>query len=234
MASGDIQIKAMARKPGKSISRQMRSNKLIPSVVYGPKTENTYFAITELDATRYSTRAFENSIFTLKSDDKKLNGMRVLKKDVTIHPVHRRPIHLDFYAPDMTQTVRVSVEIKYEGKSHGERNGGIFQALRRDVEVECLPADIPDSFIVPIEDMELGDVIHVSALNMPSSDVKLITSTEEAIASVVAAKEAKEETPAVAASEEEGQAVSGETAGAAKSSGETPNSNSEKKSEEKK
>ena len=225
MASEEIQITAIPRQPGKSLSRQMRLDKLIPSVVYGPKTKNTYFAINELDAIRYSARAFENSIFTLKSDDKKLNGIRVLKKEIVVHPVHRRPIHLDFYAPDMAQAVRVSIEIKYEGKSRGERDGGIFQALRRDVEVECLPSHIPNSLTVNIEDMELGSVIHVSALTMPNQDVKLITSEEEAIASIVAAKEEKEVAPAA------GEAASDE---AAVPTGEAPGDGAEKKPDEKK
>ena len=212
MSSGDIQITAVARKPGKSTSRQMRSSRMIPAVVYGPKVKNLCLAITELDATRYSGRSFENSIFTLKSEDKNLNGMRVLKKDVSVHPVHRRPVHLDFYAPDMTQTVKVSVEVKYEGKPQGEKDGGIFQVLRRDVEVECLPSDIPESFTVNVEEMNLGDVIHVSALTMPSADVKLLTSTEEALASIVAAKE-EEEVVAEPAAEEaaEGAASEGDS-----------------------
>ena len=190
MNTNQIQLKASPRQPGKRISRKMRSDKFIPSVVYGPQVKNTYFAITELDATRYSTRAFENSIFILKSNDKKLNGIRVLKKEVSTHPLNGRPIHIDFYAPNMSETVKVNLEIKYTGKSEGEKNGGIFQALRRDVEVECLPTNIPDFINFDITNMNLGDVVHTSALDIPE-EVKLITSEGEAIASIVSAKEEK-------------------------------------------
>ncbi len=195
-AHEEIEIKAILRTPGKRVSRSMRSQKLIPSVVYGPKVDSHYFAITELEATRYSARAFDNSIFILKSEDTKLNGMRVLKKNISIHPVHRQPTHFDFYAPDMTQTVKVAVEINYEGRSRGEKNGGIFQALRRDVEVECLPTDIPSSLTVNIEPMELGDVLHVSHITPPHQGIKILTPPEEPMASVVAAKKEAEAPPA--------------------------------------
>lgn len=202
----EIQIKAIPRQPGKGLTRSMRSSKLVPSVVYGPKVENAYFYITELDAARYSTKSFENSIFTLKSEDKKIDGMRVLKKEVAVHPVHRRPIHLDFYALDMNQTVRVNIAIHYKGKAQGEREGGIFNALRRDVEVECLPTHIPDFFTINVENMQLGKVLHVSDLDLPG-DVRLLTTGEEAIASVVAAKEKQEATTASESSPESGEAA---------------------------
>ena len=182
-----IPIQAIPRPPGKSTARKLRAKRLIPSIVYGPQIPNICFAIRELDASRYSAKKFDNSIFILQSEDKKLHGISVLKKNLTLHPIHGRPVHLDFYALNMSQTVKVRVEIKYQGKSLGERNGGIFQPLRRDVEVECLPTTIPHTLTVDITDMNLGDVLHASTLSIPE-DVKLITSKKEAIASIVTAR----------------------------------------------
>lgn len=201
MTTEPISIQAIPRRAGKSVARQLRAQKLIPSVVYGPKTKNLCFAVRELDAIRYSAKNFENSIFVLQSEEQVLNGLSVLKKEVAIHPVHGCPVHLDFYAPDMSQSVRIGIEIKYTGKSQGERDGGVFQALRRDVEVECLPTGIPHAIEVDITDMNLGDVLHTSKLDIPEG-VKLITSKEEAIASIVAAREDNSDRAATSGGEE--------------------------------
>src|SRR5689334_12626900 len=109
MASQNLTIEVKSRTAGKHFSRTSRSGGEIPAVVYGPKIKPLNFTLTEKDATKYIKRGFENTIFTLKSDNKDLNGLKVLRKDIDRHPVSRRPIHLDFIAPDMTKTVRVKV-----------------------------------------------------------------------------------------------------------------------------
>jgi len=185
-----LEIKVGPRKPGKHYSRSLRDERKIPAVVYGPKTDNIAFYLGENDAVKCSGHEFENAIFVLKSEDNQLNNMKVLKKDASFHKVNRRPIHLDFYALDMAATVRVHVELKFEGKSEGEREGGVFNALRREVEVECLPTDIPENFNVDISQLKLNDVVHVSDLNIPES-IKLITSPEDTICNVAQVEEEK-------------------------------------------
>lgn len=204
MAQQNLTIEVKTRTPGKHMSREARSNKQIPAVVYGPKTKSLSFLMGEQDATKYSRRAFENTIFTLKSDDKELNGLKVLRKALAIHPLSRRPIHLDFFAPDMTKAVRVNVELRFTGKALGTGEGGLFSAVRREVEIECLPTEIPDSFEVDISPLGLNQSMHVSDVKLPAS-VKLITSPQETIAicsiveEIVAAPVAAATTDAAAA-----------------------------------
>jgi len=102
MAGTQIQLKAVTRKTGKHNSRSLRVNKMIPAVCYGPKTDNFNFSLAENDVIKYSSSKYDNEIFKLTSDDKNIDGLLVLKKDMTIHPVSRRPVHLDFLVPDMT------------------------------------------------------------------------------------------------------------------------------------
>ncbi|MCB0392634.1 MAG: 50S ribosomal protein L25, partial [Bdellovibrionales bacterium] len=166
-------------------------------------------SISEIEATKYSRLEFENTIFTLKSDDKSIDGLRVLKKSADVHPKSRRPIHIDFYAVDMLSEVRVHVKVKYVGKPEGVMSGGIVQEIRHDVEVECLPNNIPDVIELDITSMKLHDTLHASDLKLPE-DVVLITSPEEALVSVA---EPKAEEPAAEASAE---ATSTETAAAEK------------------
>lgn len=192
MADQQIKIKAVPRKVGKHNSRSLRNEKLIPAVLYGPKTENMNLSITELDVTRYSSRKFENEIFTLTSEDSALNGLRVLKKDVTIHPVSRRPVHVDFFVPDMTQKVKVEVEVRFEGTAKGTKEGGIFNILQRKIEIECLPTSIPTFFSVDVTGLAVGDVLHVSDLKIAETEaLKVWTSKDETLATVSQTKEDK-------------------------------------------
>jgi len=144
--------------------------------------------LAENDAIRFSKRAFENTIFTLKSSDKGLDGVKVLRKAIAIHPLSRKPIHLDFYALDMSKTVRVNVELRFSGKSLGVADGGVFNTVRRDVEVECLPTAIPEFFDVDVSNLGLNESMHVSDVKFPEG-LKLVTSPQETIATVAMVEE---------------------------------------------
>ncbi len=207
-----ILLTATTRVQGKHNSRLLRRSKQTPAVVYGPKIDSLNFSISEIDADRYTKSQYENTIFILKSDDSKLNKLKVLKKALVRHPASRRPVHLDFYALDMTQTVRVNVEIRFsEGKSAGEIEGGVRQELRRDVEVECLPTEIPDFFEIDITDLELGGTVHASAITLPDG-VKLMTNDTEAVITIAQPAEEEPEPVAAAADGEAAPAGAGEAA----------------------
>lgn len=184
----NLTITAHPRVPGKGTSRGLRNQRMVPAVVYGPKNENFSFAIPELDATRYSRHGFENTIFTLKSDDSKLNGLKVLTKAIDVHPVSRRPIHMDFFAPDMTQVVRVEVEVRLVGKAAGVAEGGLVSQVKREVEIECLPLEIPEFFELDISHLQLDESVHVSDIKFPTG-VKLISSEDDTIASCAIVEE---------------------------------------------
>lgn len=235
-------IEAKPRTAGKHFNRKARREMQIPAVVYGPKTKAVNFTISEQDAIRYSRRGFENTIFTLKSTDEGLNGLKVLRKDIDIHPLSRKPIHLDFFAPDMTKAVRVNVELRFVGKALGVGEGGVFSAIRRDVEIECLPTEIPDFFEVDVSNIGLNQSMHVSDVNFPAN-VKLITSPTETIASVAIVEEivaaptpdatAAAATPDAAAAA--GAAAPGAAPGAAPAAGAAaPAAGGDKKDEKKK
>lgn len=184
----NLKIAADARQPGKATSRGLRSERAVPAVVYGPKTKPLNISIPLNDAVKYSARSFENSIFTLESKDSSINGVKVLRKSLDIHPVTRRPIHMDFFAPDMTQKVRVNVEVRLTGKAAGTADGGLVTMVRRDVEVECLPLEIPEFFELDVTPLGLNQSMHASDLNIPEN-VKLITGAEETIVTCAEVKE---------------------------------------------
>lgn len=189
----NIEIYVKNRQPGKGEARRLRRNQWIPSVLYGFNKKNKPFAIPALEATKYSSHQYDNNIFILKSEeDKELNEVQVLKKDVSLDPLTRSPLHMDFYAIDMNKPIRVNVELKFVGKTLGEKEGGVFNVMRRDVEIECLPADIPKSFPVDISHLTIDDVIHVSDIQFPKK-MKLVTHPTETVGTVSVIKEESEE-----------------------------------------
>jgi large subunit ribosomal protein L25 len=189
MAMQEIKINANPRAAGKATSRGLRMERAVPAVVYGPKTKPLSFSLHENDAVKYARMGFENAILTLESNDKDLNGMKVLRKAIDIHPVTRRPIHMDFFAPDMSQAVRVHVEVRMTGKARGTADGGLVTVVRRDIEIECLPLEIPAFFELDVTEMGLNESMHVSDIKFPEK-VKLITSSDETL---VTCSEVKEE-----------------------------------------
>ncbi len=184
-------LTAQTRKPGKSTSRAFRRDMWIPSVVYGPKSENKSFAISYSEFLKLKLTD-ENTIITLSSDqDAELNNRKVMIKKVDRNAHKNTIIHIDFYEPDMTATIKVEVEIVFEGKSVGVTDGGAFEILKRQIEVECLPTEIPETIAVDITKYKIKDSILVSDVPIPSN-MKLVTSEDIAIARVTETRETKE------------------------------------------
>ncbi|MBS1972480.1 MAG: 50S ribosomal protein L25 [Bdellovibrionales bacterium] len=206
-----IELTMEARETGKHNSRALRNAAKVPGVIYGA-VENTNVFVDVRDVLKYNTRAYENALFNVKSSINKANGKVVLIKSVDVHPLTRRPVHVDFFALDMTKTVRVNVEVRLEGKPIGLSEGGLLNVVQRQIEIECLPTEIPDFFTADVSNLGVGDALHVSDLNV--GNVKVISRPEDTIA-VVAVQEEEAATPAAAAAPAAGAAAPAAAAPAA-------------------
>lgn len=200
-----IELNVEPRTTGRAESRSLRIKKMVPGVIYGA-IENAHISLHVNDILKYNSRAYENALLNIKSSNPKLNGKVALIKDVYVHPLTRRPEHVDLFALDMTKTVRVSVEIKLEGKAIGISEGGLLNIVARQVEVECLPTEIPDFIIVDVSNLGVGDSIHASELTIPAG-VKLISRPELTIAAVVEQEEEVIAAPVAAATPAAGAAA---------------------------
>jgi large subunit ribosomal protein L25 len=183
-----IELLVSDRSIGKANSRASRVAQKIPAVLYGPKHKPVNLLMDELAVTRYGGRKFESTIFVLKSSDTTLNKMNVLFKKVQNHPVNRRPTHVDLYALDMTATIRVNIALRFEGKPTGLADGGMLQTIMREVEVECLPTDIPDEIVADVTHLGVGDALHVSDLKV-AGDVKIVSAETLTVATVAVISE---------------------------------------------
>lgn len=206
------------RGNGKHNNRALRKSMKVPGVIYGAIT-NVNISMAENDVIRFNSRKFDNALFTLKSSIKDANGKVVLIKSVDIHPLTRRPVHADLYALDLTKTVRVSIEIKTEGRPAGLSEGGLLSIVNRTVEIEVLPTDIPDSLTVDVSHLGVGESVHVSELKLPPG-VKMMSAADLTLAVVNTIDEEAAATPAVAAAA--AAPVAGATAAAAPAAGGKP------------
>ena len=171
-----------ARSIGKSTCRALRKERKIPGIIYGAiKNQNVF--LNESDILKYNTRKYDNTLFTLKSSVSEANGKIALIKSVDVNPLSRKPVHVDLYALDLTKPVRVSVEVKIEGKPIGLADGGLLNIVNRELEIEVLPNDIPDNITVDVSNLGVGDSIHVNDLQL-AKGVKVISAPELTIAVV--------------------------------------------------
>ena len=204
--SKEITLKVEPREVGKGHSRKTRRMNFVPAIVYGSGVKNMPVCLDRRLLEKYSGHEFENQIFVLNSNMKDLNSKHVLIKKIEKDPVSRIPIHVDFFVTSKTTKVKVFVELKFEGKSKGEANGGQLEVQTRNLEVECLPTDIPSHLTVDITPLDIGDTVHISDIQIPEG-VKFTSTENIAVCSVKQIKEAEipkqEEAPEATETEED-------------------------------
>ncbi|MCB0348123.1 MAG: 50S ribosomal protein L25 [Bdellovibrionales bacterium] len=195
----EITLQVNSREVGKSGSRKLRATEWTPAVIYGRDLESTPIAIEQKLIAKYQKVLSQNPIFVLTSDDKKLNGLNALMREVTVHPVNRKPVHVDLVAIAANQTITVSVTIELLGTPKGVKaEGGNLSFINHTVEVECLPKSIPQKIQYDITDLGLDEAVHVSDLKVPEG-VTIVTPADVTICNIHTIKE-EEATPAVAVS----------------------------------
>ncbi len=167
---------------GKGVSRKLRRAGMVPAVMYGHKNTRS-LAVRRVDLRRIlKTAAGSNAILQIRLDGKQTS---VLLKDVQYDPISEEPIHLDLFEISMDQKIRVVVEVKSAGADPvGLKKGGILTHGITDVEVECLPMEIPEAFLADLSGLDVGDSFHVS--DLPDMGLTILTPGEQMLFTVVA------------------------------------------------
>ena len=198
-----LEIQANARPVGsKNQARRLRRSGKIPAVLYGPKTPSVAL---ELDKKDFSTRValLEGShLVRLKSSVPALAEKVALVKEMQFHPISGDVTHADLYEVDLAARIQVQVPLRFVGKAAGVTRGGILQPIVREIEVECLPLDIPAFFSVDVSALDIGDSIHVEEIQMPEGVTSVFESN---FAVVTVVTPTVEEAPAAAAAPAEGE-----------------------------
>jgi large subunit ribosomal protein L25 len=197
METGELLCEKRPTRP-KGARHQVRREGRVPGVLYGPKTTPIAVSVNAIDLKNRVAHAASMRIMRLKSTASDLDGKHVLVKDIQRAPVSREILHADLYEVDLNRAIRVKVPLRFIGKPAGVAEGGILQPLVREVEVECLPMEIPEFFEVDVSALGIHDVIHVSAMKF-AGNVKPIFDTDYAVVSVLPPTVEAAPTPVVAA-----------------------------------
>lgn len=173
-------------KVGKGSAREARRQGNIPAVIYGDKKSPIPIVIEQKILVRHlSTGGFFNTLFDID-----INGElnRVLPRDVQLHPVTDVPEHVDFLRVSATTKISVEVPVEFIGDdvSPGIKSGGVLNVVRYTVEVSCTPDLIPSTLSVDLSSAEIGDSLHISAVNLPEGVTPTISDRDFTIATIVA------------------------------------------------
>jgi large subunit ribosomal protein L25 len=151
--------------------------------------------------------ALGRSIINLQIDGGKSRKAAIIK-ELQTHPVTHAPLHIDLYEVAMDRKIKVHVPVVATGHSKGVDVGGLLQIVRRDLEVLCLPDEIPESFAIDVTDLDIGDAVHVEDIQT-SAGVEIPHETNFTVLTVTSPKVEAEEV-AEEGEEEAAEALAGD------------------------
>lgn len=192
-----VVVEVDVREPGSSNrAKRLRRDGKLPAVLYGEGRPSRTVTCSPREVVEIlRSEHGQNSILTLKvADGRKQTAM---VHDYTVDPVSRKLLHVDFKRIDLKVAVEVNVPIELAGDPRGVKlEDGILEQVIREVLVRCLPTVIPDSLVIDVSDLEIGDAVHVS--DLPAADgVEILGDPDQTVATVapptVAEVEAEEE-----------------------------------------
>jgi len=192
---------------GKGKVRKLRAKGLIPAVFYGSKTKTIPLVVDSKELVNtLKTEAGENVLIDLHIiKDAKTDRKVVMVKDIQIDPIQMKMIHTDFYEVAMDVMVTVEVPIHLIGKPEGTKMGGILEQVRREIQVQSLPGDIPKGIDVDVSSLMIGDSIHVK--DIQAGNFKILVDSNVTIATVVPPAVEEKVAEAVVAEAAEGEEV---------------------------
>ncbi len=185
---------------GKNAARRVRATGQVPAVMYGGKSAPQALEVNAKQVSAILRSAMgHNSILTVKTKE---GEQAAILKDWQVDPVRGTLIHVDLLRVAMDVRMRVNVPVHTFGEAQGVKlQGGIFEMVTREVEVECLPADIPTEFRLDISPLMIGMQLRAGDIQLDPQKIKLIADPQRVLAHVVALR-VEEEKPAEAVAEE--------------------------------
>lgn len=215
-----IELKTKIRTTtGNGPARRLRMSGQIPAVLYGPKTESVLLSVNKNDLELLFKKGGIGQVvlnLVIQKNGETLT-MPAMIKELQTHPVSRNLIHIDFYEIKMDQKITAKIPVVTTGIAKGLELGGMLQIIRRELEVECLPLEVPESIEIDISDLDIGESIHVGKIRL-EGEIKILEDDNYTVVTMLTPK-LEEEEP------EEEEEVEGEEA--EKEDGETPEAGSE-------
>ncbi len=161
-----IELNAKARETkGKGAARKLRAINAIPAIVYGAKKDPMMLS---LDTVEFVKIIRENGSTGLFFNLKIEGGIEkaVMLKDVQMDAFGLEYLHIDLHEVDMDHSVTVTVPVETSGDCAGVKEGGMLQLIRRELDVVCKPTDMPESVVIDVTELNIGDSVHVEDINL--------------------------------------------------------------------
>ncbi len=201
-AIGQLTV-SLRNTTGKGAARQLRTQGKVPGVFYGASTDGPiapFQIAVDVKALRAALDPVrrQNTVISVTVEDggQAVRTLSALLKDYQLDPVRRDVTHVDLLAIDPQKEVVATVPLEFSGKPAGTINGGVIHTVLRSMDVRCKPADIPVKLVLDISPLDIGDVLHVSDVQLPAG-VIAVTGGRDAVISLQAPE--KEEVVAAAA-----------------------------------
>jgi large subunit ribosomal protein L25 len=178
----EIKLKAELRtETGKGPAHRLRASGRVPAILYGHGMTPISVSVSGQDLIHVFHQAGSNALVDLQVDGQE---HLAIARDVQRDHLHGRYIHLDFLAIRRDEKIRVSVDIQEFGESVGVSEGGVVEHHLREIELECLPADVPERIEVDITNLHLGDMVHVGDI-APPEGTTFLTDPETPVLSII-------------------------------------------------
>ena len=173
-------------RAGKGASRHLRREGRVPAVIYGDNKEPVSIHINERELMKaLNTGHFMNSVVMIEGTGA---AIRTLPKDVQLHPVTDRPLHVDFFRIGEHSTVHVNVPLHFidEELSPGLKRGGVLSIVRHEIELVVDAALIPDQINVSLSGFDVGESVHISSVTLPAGAKTAIEDRDFTVATITA------------------------------------------------
>ncbi len=189
-----IELKANARKTtGNGPAGVLRREGRIPAVLYGPGTEPVLLSVKIGDFEEVLKKGNVSQVLlNLVIQNGKAYSKSVIIKELQQHPVSQDFLHIDFYEIDMKRKIKVNIPVATTGKSQGVELGGVLQIVRHELEVLCLPGDIPEEIVIDVTDLDMGDSVHVKEIPA-EGDVEIQAEVNFTVLTILSPKVEEEE-----------------------------------------
>jgi large subunit ribosomal protein L25 len=164
-----IDLKAELRQEmGKGAARTLRRNERVPAIVYGAKVDPVMLSIETAEFNKVVRDNGTQGVFiNLAVDGEGKKARTVMLKEVQMDVFQKEYLHVDFHEIDMDAKVTVSVPVVPAGEAKGvKEEGGILQIIRRELDIICKPADVPEEITIDVSAMEIGDAVHVEEIDL--------------------------------------------------------------------
>ena len=186
MEKPELKVK-IRDKTGKGYVKRLRKKGFIPAVLYGPHLKEAIPIEIEVSKLRdlLSTLSEGEKIITLELVNKdKDNKKEVIIKDAQHSWLKGELLHIDFYEIKRGEKISTEVPLHLAGEAPGAKKGGVVEQLVRQIEIECLPENIPPHIDIDLKDLDIGDSLRVKDLKLPPT-VKVLTNPEEIVVSIL-------------------------------------------------